>query len=274
MSRELALQAEATGFIASLTHLEIGEEVDFDSWLEYGKKLQTVERSIMWLLADWARHGERKWGEYYTQAVEITGYSKQTLQNAVWVAERIPPEERRESLPFSFHAAVAALPPEERSELLDLAEGEGWTRAQLEEQVQIRKVKAEALRETGEEIDEELARLIADWSRARKVFMGFAEKHPQFAAYIRDCLEDIDYEVALGQKNPKELIIARFSRGAETYEQLATACGMSVRSVRHLVHEMCEEGTLALKRGGYPTHRVGADMDHIIKGPNYREDFD
>lgn len=105
----------------------------FDEWVAEGPTLATMARSAMWWLADWLIYGERTFGSDRVYAVleEATGLSYTTLRNYHWVAERIPPAERRPELEFSHHRAVAALEPTQRNELLDKAAERGMTEGEL-----------------------------------------------------------------------------------------------------------------------------------------------
>jgi len=51
----------------------------------------------MWWVGDWLNYGEARYGEMYSQAIEITGYASQTLADAKWVASRIEPSRRHEN---------------------------------------------------------------------------------------------------------------------------------------------------------------------------------
>lgn len=59
-------------------------------------------------------------------AVELTPLDYQTLRNYTWIARRFPMPRRRETLSFSHHAEVAALPGPERDFWLRKAEEYGW----------------------------------------------------------------------------------------------------------------------------------------------------
>lgn len=113
------------------TSLDLPPDLPIEEWLEIGLKLQSVERSVMWWLGDWLRYGERQYGETYSQALDATDYAYQTLANAAWVAEKVEFSRRRENLPFSHHAEVASLTPDQQDRMLDAAEQEGWTRKAL-----------------------------------------------------------------------------------------------------------------------------------------------
>ena len=115
----------ASGLHWDATGLHIPEETSFDDWQALGVKLRQMEQSVMWWIGDWLRFGERKYGETYTQAIEATGYSKSSLQDAKWVAGAFEPSERSEHLPWSHHAATASLPKSDRAAIMERAATEG-----------------------------------------------------------------------------------------------------------------------------------------------------
>lgn len=97
---------------------ELPEGLSYEEWSSEAPTLIRVAQSSMWWLGDWLRYGEHNYGEKYAQAIDATGLSLTTLKNAQWVADRIPPRERRVDVPFSHHRAVAALDPKPRRALL------------------------------------------------------------------------------------------------------------------------------------------------------------
>lgn len=101
--------------------LHIPENTSFDDWSALGRTLQQMEKSVMWWIGDWLRFGERKYGETYTQAIEATGYSNDTLRQAKWVAGAYEPCERTHNLSWSHHKEAASLPASERAEVLSRA---------------------------------------------------------------------------------------------------------------------------------------------------------
>ena len=125
-SVQLALPGQVTA-----TSLLLPEALPYEQWEEIGRKLHFIEGAVQWWLGDWLRYGERTYGEMYSQALDATDKSYQTLANAVWVAEKFGFSRRRENLSFSHHVEVAALEPPEQDRWLDKAEVEGWTRATL-----------------------------------------------------------------------------------------------------------------------------------------------
>lgn len=97
---------------------ELPEGLSYEEWASEAPTLIRVAQSSMWWLGDWLRYGEHTYGEKYAQAINATGLSLTTLKNAQWVADRIPPKDRRVDVPFSHHKAVAALDPKPRRDLL------------------------------------------------------------------------------------------------------------------------------------------------------------
>lgn len=115
----------------SKTAFIIPDGLAFDEWAQMGHPLIVMAQASMWWIGDWLHYGERNYGETYSQAVEATGYKVKTLQNAMWVADRFPPEERREELSFSHHRAVASLESSPRGELLQRAVDEHMSEGEL-----------------------------------------------------------------------------------------------------------------------------------------------
>lgn len=108
---------------------------------------QTLERTVgllgylgqgvPWWIGDALLAGERTYGERYAQLeAAMKGYMPETLKDLCWVAERIPPTRRHDTLSWSHHREVAALEPAHQDRLLARAEKEGWTKSRLREAAQ------------------------------------------------------------------------------------------------------------------------------------------
>lgn len=115
------------------------ENISFEEWESIGQLLQRVERSVRWWVGDWLAFGERKYGETYAQAVEVTGYDVQSLKDMVWVSSRIEPSQRRDDLTWSHHREVAALEPDARKAWLSKAADEQMSTRELRTQVKDKK---------------------------------------------------------------------------------------------------------------------------------------
>lgn len=97
-------------------------ELTFDQWETIGRDLGRMGRACQWWIGDWLNFGAPRYGDKYTNAIEITGYDIQTLANMAWVAGRYEPSRRRENLSWSHHAEVATLDPADQDQWLTLAE--------------------------------------------------------------------------------------------------------------------------------------------------------
>lgn len=125
--------------------LDLPDTITFEEWQAVGESLQGVNRSLQWWLGDWVRFGERKWGEKYTQAIEVSGKDYDTIAGAKRIADRFDFTRRRVNLSWSHHAEVAALPVDAADRFLDLAEEEGWSRNELRRHVNKAKASASML---------------------------------------------------------------------------------------------------------------------------------
>lgn len=123
--------------------LDLPETIDRDAWEEIGAGLardqreheQTTARvrhDIEWRLGDWAARAD---GDFATlaDAAAIVGESAGNLRKYVATAKAYPPIRRRTRLPFYMHLEACALPEGARERLLDQAETERWTRADMRE---------------------------------------------------------------------------------------------------------------------------------------------
>lgn len=122
-------------FTLTKSGLLINGEPTFREWELVGEFIQRASYSASLWLGDWLNYGEAKYGEKYAQAIEETPLVYQSLRNISWVARKVPPAVRREELPFSHHAEVAALDGELQTLFLDKAVEHGWTRTELRAQV-------------------------------------------------------------------------------------------------------------------------------------------
>ena len=107
------------------SQLVFTRHLSIEEWEMVGDWLMLMDDALQWWIGDWIRHGEAAYGEKYTQYIELTGKALSTLQSYVYVAEHVPPAQRRAALRFSHHAEVASLPPGHQAELLTWAEENG-----------------------------------------------------------------------------------------------------------------------------------------------------
>lgn len=138
-----AREREATlaqGFVLDAYGLKIEDpHLDLAKWKAIGLYVfRRIEHSA-WALGDWLVAGGaegRRWaGEgVYKLAQEITGYSKEHLSNAYRVAMAFPPDGKRQ-LSWAHHKAALQAPAELRASYLTTAAVNGWTAADLNEEI-------------------------------------------------------------------------------------------------------------------------------------------
>ena len=104
-----------------------------EGWLEAGRRLSERTERDRWALGDWASVGERAYGDLAAAAGEI-GIAHQTIRNLATVARKVELSRRRDSLSWSHHAAIAALPADVGDDLLSRAAAEGWSRETMREE--------------------------------------------------------------------------------------------------------------------------------------------
>ncbi len=133
-SRALARRACVKPIVlGSFTLHETGVDIrgrpTFDQYAGVGDFITFASNASPWWRGDWLRYGESRedWKERLSQLHDASGMSFQTLRNERAVAKSIPPSRRRDGLEFGIHAAVAGMPPDEQTRMLDKAEKGQWT---------------------------------------------------------------------------------------------------------------------------------------------------
>lgn len=118
-------------FTATPTGLIIEGKPSVESWLEYGEKIKQIHGAIQWICGDWLNYGEKAYGQKYSQALDETGYSYDTLRHVSWVAAKVEPCRRKHNLSWSHHLEVIKLNPDEQDFWLAKAEEENLSTKQL-----------------------------------------------------------------------------------------------------------------------------------------------
>ena len=100
------------------TSLTLPDEMGYEDWLAYGRRLDRMSRAVMWWLGDWWAFGQHHYGAR-VKAVEFLPWSFQTCVNAGNVARKIETNRRRLLVPWNHHAEVAALDVDDQEHFLD-----------------------------------------------------------------------------------------------------------------------------------------------------------
>lgn len=94
------------------------EDISFEEWRQAGAGLFEIHKmSAVWI-GDWLTTGERKFGETFSDALEITGLSIDSLAHYRSTMGRVPPEVRQPGLSLSHYREVAKLPTEDQARFL------------------------------------------------------------------------------------------------------------------------------------------------------------
>lgn len=103
----------------------------YDQWEAIGQKFQRMHGSINWWLGTWINEGEKRFGEKYTQAIQLTGHGLENLKKAAWVERNVKKEDRIDSLSWTHHHHVAHLDPVAQRALLAAAAKHGLTSREI-----------------------------------------------------------------------------------------------------------------------------------------------
>ncbi len=117
---------------ATSISLSLPESMTFEQWEEVGAELANRARKLNWWIGDWWAAGHHRYGERARLAARgLFGKEFKTLANIASVCRAFEPSRRRERLSWSHHAEAAALSPNAADMLLDLAERDRLSKAQV-----------------------------------------------------------------------------------------------------------------------------------------------
>jgi DNA modification methylase len=112
------------------------EALTYEQWATDGKFIEAADGSVAWWIGDWMNYGEKTYGdEKYKQAMEMTGFEYQTINNYRWVASKVQFISRNINLSFAHHHAVAKYEPEQQSLLLGKAAELGLSVKEFRKQI-------------------------------------------------------------------------------------------------------------------------------------------
>ena len=110
-------------FVADRNGIQFHEELSFEEWNAIGREIVPMAKSIGFIVGDWINYGEKRYGEKYTDAIRLSGLTKETLFLYSHVARRIEILNRSKVLDFTHHIVVAKLKdPDQQRHWLDIAE--------------------------------------------------------------------------------------------------------------------------------------------------------
>lgn len=113
------------------TGLVVPADLTFEQWTKMGDLLRTWHAGIQWLVGDWLLIGEARFGDLAAQVIDARHWSDETARTYRYVAEAVPPENRRADLSFSHHQMCSSLPPDQQKVWLERAATEEWKTPRL-----------------------------------------------------------------------------------------------------------------------------------------------
>ena len=117
---------------ATSISLSLPESLTFEQWEAIGAELANHAKKLNWWIGDWWAAGHHRYGERARLAARgLFGKEFKTLANIASVCRAFEPGRRREHLSWSHHAEAAALSPNAADMLLDLAERDRMSKAQV-----------------------------------------------------------------------------------------------------------------------------------------------
>ena len=125
------------------TGIEFHSALSLEEWDDLGSKLAPIAKSIGFLMGDWINYGLKAWGEKYKEALAATDIPYKTLANYAYVARKVAPSLREQSLGYEHHAAVAKLKPYEQAHWLGEAKEHGLTIRRLRKSIQLGRLATE-----------------------------------------------------------------------------------------------------------------------------------
>jgi len=110
--------------------LEIVKPTEEEAWEHRLTECARASDQSQWAIGDLIIEAEdKKWGDMYTRAMEITGKPTKTLKNYVTVCRKFERSRRRDEsdhLRFGHFAAVASLDESQQEKFLNRAEKGEW----------------------------------------------------------------------------------------------------------------------------------------------------
>lgn len=104
----------------------------FDEWMELMSTLVRMETAFQFAIGDALLYGESKFGEKYSQAMDATGLSYQSLANMVWVSRHVPMSNRVDGVSWTHHRVIASVDPTDQRLLLEMARDSSMSATSLQ----------------------------------------------------------------------------------------------------------------------------------------------
>lgn len=113
--------------------LTIVESIPYEDWIDLMKTLVRLETAFQFAIGDALIYGEAQYGEKYSQAMDATGLSYQSLANMVWVSKHVPIVNRVSDLSWTHHRVIASIDQCDQRAMLEWARDKSLSAADLQQ---------------------------------------------------------------------------------------------------------------------------------------------
>lgn len=137
LTSQFPLDGTGQGNRVSLTDvgLTFNTDLTFIEWMELMQTLTRLETAFQFAIGDALVWGEARYGERYSQAMDATGLSYQSLANMAWVSRKVPIENRHADLSWTHHRVVASVDQQDQKGLLAMAHEQGMHATDLQQHI-------------------------------------------------------------------------------------------------------------------------------------------
>lgn len=136
--------------------------VTFDEWLGLMSTLVRMETAFQFAIGDALIYGESRFGEKYSQAMDVTGLSYQTLANLTWVSKHVPQSNRVDGISWTHHRVIASVDVEDQRGFLEMAKEKRMSAVDLSEHITGRQPKIKPVLHVPEGLTIEQAKDVLD----------------------------------------------------------------------------------------------------------------
>ncbi|RJQ39450.1 MAG: hypothetical protein C4555_03290 [Dehalococcoidia bacterium] len=116
------LSLESPHFRYTIKGLIVTGQPTFKACEEELYKLKKINTACQLWIGMLLNFMQDKWGEEYSQVLDVLDYTAGSLANMQSVARQFPPERWREGIPYSYYQAITSLDKEQQEKLLDEVE--------------------------------------------------------------------------------------------------------------------------------------------------------
>jgi len=115
--------------------LTVIHSLSYDEWVDLMKTLVRLETAFQFAIGDALIYGEAQYGEKYSQAMDATGLSYQSLANMVWVSKHVPIANRVQDVSWTHHRVVASIDQQDQKAMLEWARDKGLSAVDLQSHI-------------------------------------------------------------------------------------------------------------------------------------------